>query len=305
MKHSLVITFILLGMFVAAQIIGLAVIAAYTPEITPVTTENGTVVNVTFYNLPYGMEPPQGIKPGHNLASIITALIIAIAVMVLLMRLRAETFLRLWFFAVVAIAVGVTLNAVAPTVSYASLGALAVALPLAYIKVFRRNIIVHNITELLVYPGIAAIFTPLLTISTIVILLIIISLYDMYAVWHSGFMQRLAHYQITTLRVFSGFFIPYISRAQRSFLTSMRRQQTKKVKVNVAILGGGDIVFPIILAGVVLREFSLISAILTIFGATLALAGLFWMSKKGKFYPAMPFISVGCFVALGIAYLIS
>jgi len=76
--------------------------------------------------------------------------------------------------------------------------------------------------------------------------------------------------------------------------------KTKTVKVNVAILGGGDVVFPIIVAGVVLRQFSLIPALIVAVCATLALAGLFYISEKGKFYPAMPFISMGCFIALGI-----
>ena len=75
--------------------------------------------------------------------------------------------------------------------------------------------IVHNLTELLVYPGIAVIFVSLLTqwspiknLILIIFLLILISIYDMWAVWHSGIMQKMAKYQIDTLEIFSGFFIP-------------------------------------------------------------------------------------------------
>ena len=302
MKHSVVITLILLGMFMLSQAIGLAVTAAYLPDVTPAVAENGTLINVTTYHLPYGMEPPADVHPQQSLASIVIALIIAITVMVLLMKFRAEIFLRLWFFAVVSIALGITLNAAVKTVPYASLFVLIIAIPLAYFKVFQRNIIVHNITEVLIYPGIAAIFVPLLSIPTTIILLVIISAYDMYAVWHSGFMQRLAHYQIRTLRVFSGFFIPYLTAQAKANLMH-RPKAGKKVKVNVAILGGGDVVFPIIVAGVVLREFSLLPALLVTGGATLALAILFYLSEKGKFYPAMPFISLGCFLGLALVYL--
>ena len=80
--------------------------------------------------------------------------------------------------------------------------------------------------------------------------------------------------------------------------------KNKKIKVSVAILGGGDVVFPIILAGVVLRTLGFIPALIISIGATAALATLFYYSEKGKFYPAMPFISAGCFVGLAIAYLI-
>jgi presenilin-like A22 family membrane protease len=141
-------------------------------------------------------------------------------------------------------------------------------------------------------------------------LLIIISLYDMYAVWHSGFMQKMAKYQIKQLKLFSGFFVPYMGKEDRIKLQQAKTQELKekklkKVKVHLAILGGGDVVFPILLAGVVLRVLGVWQAVLISIGATLALAYLFYRSEKGKFYPAMPFISIGCLIALGIIYLLN
>ena len=106
--------------------------------------------------------------------------------------------------------------------------------------------------------------------------------------------------------VFGGFFVPYLGKKERQMLkqTPKSKLKEKKIKVNVAILGGGDVVFPIILAGVVLRSLGLIPALIVSFGAALALAVLFYISEKGKFYPAMPFITAGCFIGLVIAYLI-
>lgn len=307
MKHSLTITALLLGMFFLTQLVGLGVVVSYAPEkqeVVQFRDNESIVTNITVYHLPYGMEPPQNLEPRASLTSIIIALIIAILLMFLLMRLQAELFLRIWFFVVVAIAIGITFFAALPKTLTYSLITLLIALPLAYIKVFKRNIIIHNLTEVLIYPGIAAIFVPLVTVATAIILLILISLYDMYAVWHTGFMQRMAHYQIKTLKVFSGFFIPYLSRDARAVLVKAKSStRTRRVKVQVAILGGGDVVFPIIIAGVVVQQLSFWHGLLISFGATLALALLFYLSKKGKFYPAMPFISIGCFVALALAYL--
>ena len=45
-------------------------------------------------------------------------------------------------------------------------------------------------------------------------------------------------------------------------------------------------------------------ALLIPLSAAIGLAALFAISKKGKFYPAMPFVSAGCFVGYGIAALI-
>jgi len=76
------------------------------------------------------------------------------------------------------------------------------------------------------------------------------------------------------------------------------------MKINLAILGGGDVVFPIITAGIVLRTMGLLPALFIIAGATIALYLLFAYSKKGKFYPAMPFITAGLLAGIAAAYLI-
>ncbi|MBU0466582.1 MAG: hypothetical protein KJ718_05365 [Nanoarchaeota archaeon] len=303
MKHSLKITFLLLAMFLLAQLLGIFVVSKYAPD---------TAV------LPYGMEPPEDIEP-RSAWDLVLSFAIAFSVVVILMlvltKYKAETFLRLWFFVVVSLAMGITINAVLLKIQYASLLSLVIALPLAFYKIFKRNLIVHNLTELLVYPGIGAIFVIMLLSWTkapllaIVIIFILISLYDMYAVWHSGFMQKMAQYQIQKLKVFTGFFVPYLGKRQKQILKKAakfksKKQKEKKIKVGVAILGGGDVVFPIILAGIVLIQMGLIPALLITLGATIALAGLFYLSEKGKFYPAMPFITIGCFVGLGVARLL-
>lgn len=307
MKHSIKITIILLAMFLVTQLIGIFVISQYDPVQKQVTDQQGNLVNITSYNLPYGMDPPQDVTPQGTLVSIIIAIGLAALLMLLLMKYKAEIFLRLWFFAVVALALGITFNALILNFANSALIAFFVALPLAYAKVYKRNLIVHNLTELAIYPGIAAIFVPLLNVWTVVVLLIIISLYDMYAVWHAGFMQKMAQYQIQKLRLFTGFFVPYLGSKEKEMLTKAKKKKTKGrgQKVSVAILGGGDVVFPIILAGVVLRQLGIIPALIISLGATASLTWLFYISKKGKFYPAMPFISTGCFTALAIAYIVS
>ena len=308
MKHSIVIVSLLLGMFFITQLIGIAVINQYSPRIEQVRDEQGNLANITTYNLPYGMDPPQDIKPASTLISIVLAIAIAVIFMLLLMKYKAEFFLRAWFFFVVVLALGITLNAFMQKIQYAPLIAILIAIPLAIFKLIKRNIIVHNLTELLIYPGIAAIFVPLLNIWTVILLLILISIYDIYAVWHAGFMQKMAQYQIKKLKFFTGFFVPYLRKKERASIQEIKKDakiKDKKIKVSVAILGGGDVIFPIILAGVVFNQLGFIQALLISIGATLALASLFYISKKGKFYPAMPFITAGCITGMIIAIAIA
>ena len=159
MKHNLKITFLLLGMFIATQFIGLYVVDYY----SSVRIINGEMQNVSAPALPYGMQTPE-VQEEMDFykffPSIILAFILAISILFLLTRFKAEFILKLWFFAVVIIALGISFNSFLP-IKYASIIALIIALPLAFIKIYRINFLVHNSTELFIYPGIAAVFRKL------------------------------------------------------------------------------------------------------------------------------------------------
>lgn len=285
-------------MFLVAQIVGLAVISTYHPVTTQIKIDDNFSINETIRNLPYGFEPP-AYSTNDSLISIISGLVFAVIIFLLLMRYRVEWVLKSWFFIVVLLALSITLNAFISFTKYSPYIALAIGLVLAYLKIFKRDMLVHNLSELLIYPGIAALFIPILSIKTTIILFVIISIYDIYAVWHAKFMQKMAKYQINTLKIFSGFLIPY--QLPKELQTGKGKN---KKKVAVAMLGGGDVVFPIILSGVVLNFWGLPQALLVTLGAAASLLLLFMYSEKGKFYPAMPFITAGSFIGLLLAYLI-
>jgi len=271
-------------MFIVTQIIGLVVISIYQGKI-----------------LPYGMQPPE-MKPEVSFSSILISIFLAVSLVFLLMKIKANWIIRIWFFSVVAIALGLTFNAFFQKfLPNAAVFALAVGIILSYLKIFKRNIIIHNATELFIYPGIASVFVPMLGVWSISILLVLISLYDIYAVWHSGIMQKMAKFQIRELRLFAGFFVPYMSKKQ---LEQAKKSKQKKVKVSLAILGGGDVVFPIMAAGVMLIAYGWIAALLVSSFAAIGLFYLFIKAEKGEFYPAMPFISAGCFAGMLVFYLL-
>ena len=271
-------------MFFITQIIGLAVIQFY---------------NSPDQNLPYGMEPPEELKSeqqGINTLykSILPAFIIAIFLFFILTKLNAEKFIRAWFFLVTVIALGITFNAIflkSNLLTYTSYIALAIAIILAYFKIYKRNLITHNLTELLIYPGIATVFVPIINVLGIIILLLLISLYDIWAVWRSEFMQKIANYQINNLKIFTGFFIPYADKKIKLKIKNIKQKsknkqelETKfkksKIKINLAILGGGDIIFPIITAGVFLKTYpTIFPALIISIASTLALLFLFILAS--------------------------
>ena len=299
-------------MFIITQLIGLFVVSFY---------------NNNDNKLPFGMEPPEEMKqaqPGFP-TQILVSFAIAITLFFILIKIKAERFIRGWFFLVTTVAIGLTLHVVfsklipnyaSLTLLYSSLAVLIVALPLAYIKIFKRHILVHNATELIIYPGIAAVFVSILGVLGIIILLLAISLYDIWAVWKSGFMQKMAKYQINKLKFFTGFFIPYAGKQSRAKIRAIRQKykskksleqhfKKAKIKVNLAILGGGDVIFPIITAGVFYKIYqSIWPALIITASASLALLVLFTIARKKKSYPAMPFLTIGMYLGMIISWLV-
>jgi len=305
-------------MFIVTQFIGLAVLQA---DIFHIEQEiNGTIQTVSNPYLSW-IQPPE-METNKDFfsmfPSLLIAFVIAISLLFLLSKFKFKFILKGWFFLVVCIALFLTIYAfekIVPFVIHPTLAVIipaVIAIPLAFVKIFGRNFLVHNITELFIYPGIAAVFVSILNFWTVIILLILISIYDIWAVWHSGFMQKMAKYQINELKIFSGFFVPYISKKMRLKLKKMKevakktksKIKAKKIKVNIAILGGGDIIFPIITAGVVLKTWGIIPSLFVIAGATLGLSYLFFFAKKKKFYPAMPFITAGIFTGIILSYIL-
>ncbi len=307
MKHKLSITLILLSMFLVTQFIGLFVVNVYAPssKINPITGEI-----ISFQNpLPFGLQS-QDNEPNPTFGSLILSFIMAFVAIFILMKYKWKMIIRLWFFFVVALALGISINAILEYTSLMNISflALMIAIPLSFFKIFMPNVYIHNATELLIYPGIAAVFVPILTTDSIIILLILISIYDAWAVWKSGIMQKMAKFQMNELNIFGGFLVPSASKRVRSQIKKFKEKykntkipktiKGKKFKVSLAILGGGDVIFPIITAGVFMRAYNIIPALFVIFGSLAGLLVVFVFSKKGKAYPAMPYITTGIFLGL-------
>ena len=261
MKHSVKITAILVSLFLLAQLIGLYIVNNYP----------------TGRELPYNIERPD-FEPKTSFIPIFITITIASIIALLLVRFNAQSLWKIWFLLAVVFTLLIAFSVFMPETI-----ALLVAVVLSVFKIFKRNLFIHNFTELFIYGGLAAIFVPILSILSISILLILISLYDIYAVWKSKHMVKLAKFQ-AKMKLFAGIFIPYEKKT--------------------AILGGGDIGFPLLFAGVILDKIGLLSSIIVILFSTLALLLLLIYSKKGRFYPAMPFISAGCFLGYLVVLLI-
>jgi len=292
MKHTVNVTIALIALFFFSQIIGLFVVYNYL-DIDQVTGET------SWKELPsvgsVRLERPD-LAPEQSFWYILFAILIGTLLILFLMKYKKVYIWKAWFYMAVVICLTISLG-----VFIGGIPAFILSLVLGYFKIFKPYVLVHNISELFLYAGMAALFVPILNVLVMSLLLLVISLYDYYAVHKSKHMVSMAKFQ-SKANVFAGLFIPYHDE-NTSLTTKKTKKRSKKEEqknVKHAILGGGDIAFPLLFAGVILKEYGYIASMFIPITTTIALSWLLFKSEKGKFYPAMPIISVGCFVGLGL-----
>ncbi len=329
MKHSLKLTIILIVAFLISQLIGLAVITSYDhyfgktheklvnesiqKNISLPEQPNVTIIQFT----PPPIETNNPIDMAKIIINVLIAIVLGIVLFFILAKIGIVPVLKGWFALVIFLCLSIAFT----LLLYPFIGvdlvkifgikislAEVIAVPLAFVimlfKVFKRQFLVHNISELFVYPGFAIVLLPILNIVTATALLLAISIYDIVAVWRSNYMVNLAKFQIQHVKIFAGFFIPYIRKQDRVKVQAakimLKKAKNKKlaeskldkIKVRVAALGGGDVAIPMLFLGAIFLAYGLLGYFITLFFILASLAYLLFTAKD-KAYPAMPFLSVG------------
>ncbi|HIH31854.1 TPA: hypothetical protein HA235_04040 [Candidatus Woesearchaeota archaeon] len=308
MKHNLLITITLLVFFILAQVAGLWLINI---DAAVLKDDAGNIV-VAHEDTSLGPRPET--KGAGSFLYLIIGVAIGTILVLILARFKKVNIWKFWFFLAVWMAMSISIGVIVKTGWYFVYdAAMLIALILAAWKIFRTNIVIHNITEVLIYAGIAVLLVPIFDVFWSIMLLLVISLYDMYAVWKSKHMIKMAKFQ-TQSNIFAGLMIPYkMKQMKKISVKTKAAKQSVSEKPKTAILGGGDVVFPLILTGAVMegllvegltKSQAFMQSSIMILTTTIALALLFFFAKKDKFYPAMPFVTTGCLIGWVIVLLI-
>jgi presenilin-like A22 family membrane protease len=254
-KHNITIILALVLIFFVAQSMGLWITHQYSDN----------------PQLPLGIETPE-IEESTSFIPIFILILIATGIGLLLARFNHSFIWKFWFLFTIWFTLVISL-----TILLGENLAILFATVLALLRVYKNNTVIHNFTEIFIYGALATLFTPIFNITSVFILLILISIYDYIAVRKTKHMIKLAKFE-GNLKVFAGILIPY--------------------KKGVAILGGGDIGFPLLFAAVAMKEFVLpflsIKTFIIPICVAISLALLFFYGDNKKYYPAMPYITLGC-----------
>ncbi|MDD3263331.1 MAG: presenilin family intramembrane aspartyl protease [Candidatus Nanoarchaeia archaeon] len=226
---------------------------------------------------------------------------------------------------------------------------------LTYMKIKRNNFLINSLTEILIYPSFAILFSDIINIKSALFLLFIISIYDYIAVFKSKHMVFMAK-EITNNKLFMGIMMP-TKISKKSFFDGsfFKKNANENTNVNanvknenlelnnlskvlnnnnndddnnnnnndddnnnlnneienknkddlgVAILGGGDIAFPLLFNVAILKTFGLFPAFLSSLIVSIGLFIFFMFTRKGKFYPAIPPLTISCVISLLIIWIL-
>ncbi len=176
---------------------------------------------------------------------------------------------------------------------------LSIFLIIIYAKAATINF--HNLILTLSLPGIGAILGLQLQPYSVIGLLLLLSLYDIVAVYLTGHMVKMAKQFIA-----SGVVPGIIIRTQQSKDGPLLLSEVEAGKEEAAILGTGDLVLPTILSVSALQFLSLTSGLFSVLGSILGLFithQLFFSQKERRPMPALPPIALGAITGFFLSLL--
>lgn len=165
--------------------------------------------------------------------------------------------------------------------------AFLIIILLIFIWLKKKNILVHNFLIFLSLSSVIAIIALKINYFLAIVLLIILSFYDLVAVYITKHMIFMAKEAIES-GVILGFIIPLKIKKLFNSLEKLKEKEKKEFLV----LGGGDIVFPLIVCLSLVQEKGPYFHLLAVFSLFGLWMNFFVFQKKKKPLPALPLITI-------------
>lgn len=210
----------------------------------------------------------------------------ATALMLALYRLNAEILIRAWMFLALFMTTFLFFGA------FFDLVTTTLMTGLVFIGRHRaRSFAARNAYTVFPFAGAGALFGSIIGFAPAVLLLALLSVYDWFSVNISRHMVSLAKAGVAS-DTFMGFSYPK-GDVDMDEMEQVPPGEADGETVQVGMLGGGDIVIPMLFAVAVLRDFGPLPALTAVVGAAVLLHLLLTKSREGTFYPAIPVVASG------------
>lgn len=222
--------------------------------------------------------------------------LIATALMLLLVRYGLKKLLRLWFDTSMLMTGFIYLS-----VFFSGALALGMAVAGAVLRRHVPSLWTRNGIDGLSFAGAGLLFGLLVDLRTAVLLILIIGIYDVVAVYLTEHMVQLATASMES-GAFAGLMYPKDGDTATTTTTPSKGDESSG-GAEVGIIGGGDIVIPLMLAVAATNALGVVAGLGVAAGATLGLVLLFEKSSEESFYPAIPAVGGGGLLGLGLVLL--
>jgi len=257
------------------------------------------ILAILFYPVSYGSLGNQTNNPG--MAIYYFLIIIAFTLLMLfLMRKRLEILLKLIYFSVVGLIIFLIASIILSYILYDANIILLISILIGIIVPIYLwkwpGWISIDLVGLVVSAGAAAIIGTSLGIIPIILLLIILIFYDLFAVKISRHMISLAEGTVK-----SGIPAIFIFPEEDKGVIKEIYEDGRKSAI---FMGFGDAAIPSTLLVSTLVNYNIISTTLTFLGIIAGLLILFYFMGKGKPLPGLPFLNTGALIGFAISILI-
>lgn len=218
--------------------------------------------------------------------TLFTALIFVSVFILLLYKFEWFSVVKGWFVLAVFLSMLLFYDAFAPLW-------IAATAALASTLLYRRSqdMILRNSVLAVAFAGAGAYLGLFLGFVPVLVVLVLVAVYDAVAVFYTEHMVDLAESGVAS-GTFMGFSLTKNKGTEKEIVDKAGAQEWTE---SVNVLGGGDVVIPLLFAVAVMRRFGPTAAFFSVIGAALALYLLFRFMTGEQAYPAIPVVASGSF----------
>ena len=229
-----------------------------------------------------------------------TVVLIAAGLMLLLYKLKADLIIKAWFLVAIFSTIMIFFSTFIP-----DLFAIIIALSLVGASRYYKKWQLMNAVLMFGFAGAGAFFGVMVGFIPALIILALLAVYDVIAVFFSKHMISLAKSGLSS-GTFMGFIYPKGDQKNVQLdHEKVKEMPDDKVKSKVGVLGGGDVIIPMMFAISLIESFGFMFSALSVLFSALFLYFLLVKAQEGKFYPALPFVNTGALLGFVVAYLFS
>ncbi len=221
---------------------------------------------------------------------------VATGLMLLLLKFKKNFLISAWFYSAIFLTMLVFFS-----VFVSAPLAIAITLTLFLTRYFTDELGLRNIIDMFSFAGAGALFGTMIGFVPALIFLFVLAIYDIISVFVTGHMIDLAKGGLSTDTfmgiVFADEEIPDETEAKDMEVPESSESEGEVKEAGISIVGGGDVIAPMILSVSLLKNFPLYSSVMTSLGSVVGLLVLMNYKSEKQFLPAIP--TVAGFAVLG------